>query len=274
MEEILFYLKQTIPYTKWGWFVFTGDLVLVYFLTYQLLKWIKQTHSSNLVRGLLIVFLFYSSSRILGFKTLNWIVEKIATALILIAIIVFQPELRRFLERVGTGKLFGYGLAQRDSKSTAIIKQLLKSVESLSKEKIGALIVIEAGTNLNEYIESGISLRAIISSELIRSLFWPKTPTHDGAIIIRDNKIEAAGCLLPLSDTPLQDRRLGTRHRAALALSQLTDAVVIVVSEESGTISLAENGNLTRFLNREALETRLFSLYRESEPSLTKGGRS
>ena len=115
-------------------------------------------------------------------------------------------------------------------------------------------------------------MRASISSELIASLFWPKAPTHDGAVIIRENKIEAAGCLLPLTDTPISDQRLGTRHRAAVGLSKLTDALVIVVSEESGIISLAEHGNLTRFLNREALETRLFDLYREDSGKETHRG--
>ncbi len=206
----------------------------------------------------------YFVSRLFGFLTLNWLLEKLATALILIAIIIFQPELRRFLEKIGSGKLFSPLVeGQREAKSTTVIKHLLKTVEMLSKEKIGALIVSEVGTNLSEYIESGIPIRSHISAELLCTLFWPKSPTHDGAVIIRENKIEAAGCLLPLTDTPLTDGRLGTRHRAAIGLSKLTDAVIIVVSEESGIVSIAENGNLNRFLNKEALETRLFNLYKE-----------
>lgn len=246
-----------------AWALGLIDIILVYYMTYRVLLWMRSTHSIPLIKGLGVVFVAYSVSRFLGFGTLNWLLEKLATALILIVIIIFQPELRRFLEQIGTGRLFSPFLIQANAQSTAVIKQLLKAVDVLSKEKIGALIVIEVGTNLTEYIESGIKIRSVISSELLSSLFWPKTPTHDGAVIIRENKIEAAGCLLPLTDIQISDQRLGTRHRSAVGLSKLTDALVIVVSEESGIISIAEHGNLTRFLNREALETRLFNLYRE-----------
>ncbi len=263
-----------LPHTGWGVVVLLVDLTLVYTLTYYALAWIKQTHSAALIRGLLGIFFGYAVSWFLGFATLNWVLEKIATALILIAIIIFQPELRRFLERLGTGGIFKNTLFQRDTHTTSVIKQLLKGIDFLCKEKIGALIVIEVGSNLSEYIESGIPLKSTISAELIGALFWPNTPTHDGAVVIRNNQIEAAGCLLPLRDAPLQDLRLGMRHRAALGLSQVTDALIIVVSEESGILSLVENGTMTRFLNREALETRLFSLYKEEErhPSSRKKG--
>jgi diadenylate cyclase len=241
---------------------------------YRLLIWVRTTHSGPLLRGLFVIVVIFGISSILHLSTLNWILEKIATALLLIAIIIFQPELRRFLERVGNGLLFSPLIAApKETKSTTVIKHLLKAIDTLSKDKIGALIVIEVSTNLNEYIESGIPIHSKINAELLTTLFWPKTPTHDGAVIIRENKIEAASCMLPLTDSPVTDRRLGTRHRAAIGLSQLTDALVIVVSEESGTISLAENGNLTRFLNREALETRLFNLYREDteKPKISTG---
>jgi diadenylate cyclase len=262
-------ILYTLPQSGWHGVVVCLDLILVFILLYRVLLWIKNTHSGPLVRGLLVVMSVYFLSKVLGLMTLNWILEKLATALIFIAIIIFQPELRRFLERIGSGQLFSPLIGeQRESKGTSVIKHLLKAVELLSKEKIGALIVIEVGTNLSEYIDSGIQVRSHISAELLSTLFWPKSPTHDGAVVIRENKIEAAGCLLPLTDTPLSDGRLGTRHRAAIGLSKLTDAVVIVVSEESGAISLAENGNLNRFLNREALETRLFNLYKEeADPS-------
>ena len=213
--------------------------------------------------------MIYGISQFLHLTTLNWILAKLATVLILITIIIFQPELRRFLERVGSGSLFHSVLntQSKDGYNTTLIKQLLKAVELLSREKIGALIVIEVGTSLSEYIQSGIPVNGTISGDLLSTLFWPKSPTHDGAVIIRGDHIEAAGCLLPLTDTLLTDRRLGTRHRAAIGVSQLTDALVIVVSEESGVISLAEGGNLTRYLTREALETRLFNMYRETGES-------
>ena len=151
----------------------------------------------------------------------------------------------------------------KKAKQPLLIKRILQSVEFLSKNKIGALIVVEQDSPLDEYTESGISINANLTSELICSLFWPGSPTHDGAIIIRGNEILTAGCLLPLTSSQMSDKRLGTRHMSA-GISEETDALVIVVSEETGTISIAEKGNLTRFLNREALETRLFSLYKES----------
>ncbi len=250
------------------WWALALDFSSVFCLVYLFLVWTKHSHSGTLIRGLLIIGSMYGVSIILGLRTLNWLLGHLASALILIVIIIFQPELRRLLERIGSGSLFSkFTPNSRDANHTTIIKHILRSVEALSRDKVGALIVIEVGTNLDEYIESGILLHASISTELLTTLFWPKTPTHDGAVIIRSNKIEASGCLLPLTDTPVSDRRLGTRHRAAIGLSKLTDAIVIVVSEETGTISLAENGNLTRYLNREALETRLFNLYQEDASS-------
>lgn len=244
--------------------VLTVDVILVFLLFYMLLRWIKDTHSLALIRGIFWVLLIYMLSSLLGLSTLNWVLGKFTTVLLLLVIIIFQPELRRFLERIGTpGHLFSPLLEQSEGQYTTVIKSLLRAVELLSKEKVGALVVIEVSTNLSEYIESGIRINGSISPELLATLFWPNSPTHDGAVIIRENRIEAAGCLLPLTDTPVRDRRLGTRHRAALGLTELSDALVIVISEETGVISLAEHGNLTRFLSKEALETRLFNLYKE-----------
>jgi diadenylate cyclase len=254
----------SFPQTQVQWVSLACDLVLVYICTYYALVWVKKTHYAPLIRGLFLVASVYGVTRIFHLNTFNWMLDKLANALILIVIIIFQPELRRFLERMGSGlwlsPLFS---TPQEAKNTTVINQILKAVHILSKEKIGALIAIEVSTNLEDYIASGIPVNSTINAELVTALFWPKSPTHDGAVIIRESRIEAAGCLLPLTDTPISDRRLGTRHRAAIGLSQLTDALVIVVSEETGIISLAENGNLMRYLTREALETRLFNLYRE-----------
>jgi len=251
------------PHTPLQWVEAGLDWLIVSFLIYKTLIWIKNTRSGPLVRGLFAFFIIFLASRFLGLLTLNWLLEKLSVAFILVAIIVFQGDIRRALEKIGTGSLFTPLLAPPENQNTAIIKHILKAVSILAKEKIGALIVIEVGSNLAPYAQSGIPVQAPISSDLLASLFWPKSPTHDGAVILRENRIEAAGCLLPLTDTLLSDRRLGTRHRAAIGLSQLTDAVIVVISEESGVISLAETGNLTRYLTREALESRLFNLYRE-----------
>ncbi len=252
------------------WLVATVDFCLVYLLIYRLLVWISETHAESLVRGLLVVLALYAASFTLQLTTLNWVLGKFATVLLLLILIVFQPELRRFLERIGSGRLLTPFMIHEDDQHLSVIKQLLRAVDILSKERVGGLIVIELGSNLNEYIQSGIRVHAHISGELLASLFWPKSPTHDGAVILRESRIAAAGCLLPLTDATLQDRRLGTRHRAAMGLSEVSDALVIVISEETGVISLAERGNLTRYLNKQALETRLFSLYKE-ESSVSGG---
>lgn len=238
-----------------------ADIAIVYYLIYRFILWIKATQAVRLLLGLFWVFGFYFVSLLLGFKVLNWILEILSTVVLLLFIIIFQPEIRRFLECLGSGRMF-LPLMTANHDSTVIIKQLLQGIDRLSKQKIGGLIVIENGSNLDEYIDSGVALDAAISSELIVSLFWPGNLTHDGAVIIRENKIAAAGCLLPLTNTMISDRRLGTRHRAALGLAEKSDSLVIVVSEETGIISFAENGALIRYLNREALETRLFNLYK------------
>ena len=245
------------------WVVAVIDFGLVYLLVYRLLVWISETHAESLVRGLLVILALYAVSFTLQLTTLQWLLGKFATVVLLVVLIVFQPELRRFLERIGSGRLFTPFMIQDEDQYLSVIKQLLRAVDILSKERVGGLIAIELGTNLNEYIQSGIRIQAHISGELLASLFWPKSPTHDGAVILRDSRVAAAGCLLPLTDAALQDRRLGTRHRAAMGLSEVSDALVIVISEETGVISLAERGNLTRYLNKQALETRLFSLYKE-----------
>lgn len=254
-------------YEAINWLPTILDLFIVYFLIYKCLIWINKTHAESLTKGLLVIFFLYMISHVLGLTTLNWLLGKFATVLVILIIIIFQPELRRFLERIGSGNMFNTLILPGNTQSTAIIQQLLKSIDTLSKNKIGALIVIEISSNLKDYIETGIQIKGAITAELINSLFWPGSPTHDGAVIIQENKIAAAGCLLPLTDTNLKDRRLGTRHRSALGLSEVTDAIVIIISEETGVITLAENGSLTRFLTKEAIETRLFNLYKEAKSS-------
>ncbi|MFC1617112.1 diadenylate cyclase CdaA [Candidatus Margulisiibacteriota bacterium] len=245
------------------------DFIIVYIIIYYFLLWTKATKAINLVRGMIFIFVVYFASFVLKLTTLNWLLGKFTTVLILLVIIIFQPELRRILDKVGRGRLFG-PLLSTELQGPVIIKQILKAVDQLSQKKIGALIAIEISSNLGEYIESGLEVNALLTSDLLINLFWPLTPTHDGAVVIRNNRILAAGCLLPLTDTKVADRRLGTRHRAAIGLSEETDAIVIVISEETGIMSLAENGNLTRFLTKEALETRLFNLYSEETPAERK----
>lgn len=250
--------------SHWQYVTDFVDVFLVYLLIYRLLIWTKNTHTFNLIRGLIALFVLFMISRWMGFSTLNWIVGNLTTVLVFILIIIFQPELRRFLESVGTmGNLFSPTLIQGKGQGATVIRQLLRAIEQLSKNKIGSLIVIELGTDLSEYLESGIKIDAHISADLLISLFWGGSPTHDGAVVLRQNRIDYAGCLLPLTATRLDDRRLGTRHRAGLGLSERSDALVIIISEETGVVSMAEKGVLNRYLTKEALETRLFNLYKE-----------
>ena len=239
------------------------DFVLVYLLTYRLLSWLKKSHAMNLIKGVLIVVTIYLASVLLNLTILNWVLEKFTTVILIVVVIIFQPELRKFLEKIGsTGKLFEIASTVKKEEVAPLIQQILKSVDFLSKEKIGAIIVIEGTIDLKQYSETGVRINGELNSEILSSIFWPGSPTHDGAVILKGAKIVSAGCFLPITENPIQDRRLGTRHRAALGISEVSDAVVIVISEENGVISLIESSTMTRYLTKEALESRLFSIYK------------
>lgn len=239
------------------------DFIAVYIIVYYLLKWSVQTRSFTMVKGLLVVFAVYIASRFLMLPTLSWVLNGLFVPIVVVLMIVFQSEIRRFLDQLGRPDRLFKALPISENRRTTIVKNLLKSMSLLSSEKIGALIVIEQSTHLGDYVESGIPIDAEITSDLLVTLFWPSTPTHDGAVIIRGDRIVSAGCLLPLTDTPLTDRRLGTRHRAAMGLSEITDAVIFVVSEEQGIVSIAEHGELNRHQTKESLAERLFQIYAE-----------
>jgi diadenylate cyclase len=241
------------------------DVLIVAIALYQVFVWLKGTAGMQLLRGLFIIFIIYMAAQQFGLRTLNWLMEKFVTVILIIIIIVFQPELRRALERIGRGKIFSKIGLSFATKSSAVVRQIIDAVEKCSEEKIGGLIVIEVNTGLNEFLETGIPIDAPVSEELLITILTKGTPLHDGAIIIQGDRIVAAGCLLPLSESMLLDRRLGTRHRAAVGMSEQSDALVIVISEATGTISVAENGHLNRFLTKELLEERLFEIYKPNK---------
>lgn len=247
------------------WMLDVIDITIVAVFLYYLILWLRGTQAVNLLRGLILLALIYLAARILDLYTINWLFEKFAAAILVVLIIVFQPELRRTLERLGRG-IFFKRLGFSPPASSIYIRSLLRAVEYLVENKVGSIIVIERNSGLSEYTESGTRLDALLSSELLISIFERQSPLHDGAVILQGDRIAAAGCLLPLSESSLLDKRLGTRHRAAVGLSELTDAFVTVVSETTGTISVAENGYLTRFMTREMLEEKLFLMYREQYP--------
>lgn len=238
------------------------DISIVTVLFYYILLWLKGTRAIPLIRGLIVILLIYLAGRVMGLYTINWLFEKFVAVIAVMLVVLFQPELRRTLERFGRGRLLGtLGFAPTPHGSF-YVRNIVRAVEQLSESKVGALIVLERITGLTEYLESGVRLDAMLSAELLVSIFNPRSPLHDGAVVIQGDRVLAASCLLPLSESRLLDKRLGTRHRAAVGISELSDAFVIVVSEKSGIISLAENGYLTRYLTKDQLEERLFSLYK------------
>lgn len=233
------------------------DILLVWFVIYKILTLIKGTKAVQLLKGIFVIIIIRIITEYLGLTTLGWMTNQVIDYGFLAIIIIFQPELRRALEQLGRGKLFARSGMQEDEERDRLISAMIKSISYMAKRRIGALISIEKDTGLNDYIETGIQMNSDISSELMINVFIPNTPLHDGAVIIQKNRIAAAACYLPLSESPFISKELGTRHRAAIGISEVTDAVTIIVSEETGGISLTVNGEIHRDLSMEEFEQRL-----------------
>lgn len=237
------------------------DVLLVWFVIYQLIKIIKGTKAVQLLKGIFVIIIVRVLTGFFGLNTLKWMMDQVLLWGFLAVIIIFQPELRRALEQIGRGRLFARTMLQEEEERERIIGALSKSVNYMAKRRIGALISIEKETGLSEYVETGTSLNSDLSSELLINIFIPNAPLHDGAVIIQSNKIAAAGCYLPLSESPFISKDLGTRHRAAIGLSEVTDAITIIVSEETGAISLATDSDLYRDISIEKFEERLRKMW-------------
>jgi diadenylate cyclase len=237
------------------------DVLLVWYVIYKALTLIKGTKAVQLLKGLLIIVLAKFATYVFGLDTLDWLLQEVIDWGFLAIIIIFQPEIRRALEQIGRGKLFQRATNQQDDEQTRLVEAMKKSVSYMAKRRIGALISIEKDTGLNEYVETGIKMDSHITSELIINIFIPNTPLHDGAVVIQKNKISAAACYLPLSESAFISKELGTRHRAALGLSEVTDAITVVVSEETGAISITANGNLHRNLSIQEFEELLRKMW-------------
>lgn len=233
------------------------DILLVWFVIYKILTLIKGTKAVQLLKGIFVIIIIRIITEYLGLTTLGWMTNQVIDYGFLAIIIIFQPELRRALEQLGRGKLFARSGMQEEEERDRLISAMTKSISYMAKRRIGALISIEKDTGLNDYIETGIQMNSDISSELLINVFIPNTPLHDGAVIIQKNRIAAAACYLPLSESPFISKELGTRHRAAIGISEVTDAVTVIVSEETGGISLTVNGELHRDLSMEEFEQRL-----------------
>lgn len=233
------------------------DILVVTYIIYRLLMVIRGTKAVQLLKGIVVILVVSVVSKYLGLVTLHWLMQGAITYGFLAIIIIFQPELRRALEQLGRGGFFGRGGTQEEEDIERSIEATVKAVAYMAKRRIGALISIERQTGLSDYVETGIALNARLTYQLLVNIFIPNTPLHDGAVIVKNNKVVAAACYLPLSESPFISKELGTRHRAALGISEVTDSITVVVSEETGGISLTKNGELHRDIDEETLKSLL-----------------
>jgi diadenylate cyclase len=236
------------------------EIGILWFVIYRIFLFLKGTKAVYLLRGLIILIISFFIFQKLGFFVLSWLLTKFFAFFLILIVIIFQPELREGLIRLGKRHLFAIEPKKEEIEKT--LREIVSAVGILSRKKIGALIAIKREMGLKNYIESGVILNADITSELLQNIFYPSAPLHDGGVIVDGTKIVSAACLFPLSDNPNLDKTLGMRHRAGVGLSEHSDAVVIIVSEETGAISLAINGQLSRNLTANDLFTILKGQFR------------
>ena len=244
------------------------DILIVAFLLYELLMLTRETRASAVLKGLVTLVLASWVSDLLGLTALNWILLNIVNNGAVVLVILFQPELRKALEQIGRGAIRDSSRLNDQEENEHVVREITGCLLSLSRRRVGALLVFEQKIGLKDVIETGTRLDSHISSALLENIFEPNTPLHDGAVVIRGNRIMAAACILTLSEGKSISRELGTRHRAALGVTETTDAITLIVSEETGIISMAKGGRLTRHLDRTGLEQVLFTMYRQKENSL------
>lgn len=237
------------------------DMGIMAVLIYQLFLITRRTRSMQVFKGLLMLVLASYISEMLGLVSINYLLHSVLSNGILVLLVLFQPEVKRTLEHLGRSANMSRNKEQDESATP--IEEITKCLQRLSRRRVGALVVIEQKTGLQEFIDTGTRLDAVISAGLLENIFEPNTPLHDGAVIIRGDRIEAAACILTLSDNNAISHDLGTRHRAALGVSESTDALVLIVSEETGIISLAQNGRLARHLDADAIRKVLRTVYQQ-----------
>lgn len=242
------------------------DIAIVAVCIYKLYMMIKETRAEQLVKGLVIIFIFVKISDSLKLYTVNWVLENMMTALAIMIIVVFQAELRKILETIGRSNILTKSFADiRGEKVDKCVEEIVHAVFSLSRQKIGALIIFERSTGLGDVVETGTVLNSAISSELLINIFIPNTPLHDGAVVIKNDTIKAAACFLPLSTEQSISKELGTRHRAAIGMSEKSDCLALIVSEETGGISIAEHGKINRYVDEPTLTKILTKLYNDQD---------
>lgn len=257
-------MLQQIARMQWTDYL---DIALVALLIYKLLPLLKTPSTMRIARAVIVVVLISGLTELLNLYTINFILNQFLAVGILAVIILFQPELRRMLDRLGSVRLRSFFASSKPMpEMDAVINQTVMACEVMSREKVGALIVFARESRLDEYFKTGTQIDGIVSEQLLRNIFFPKAALHDGAMIIRDGRVAAAGCVLPLSENSHLSADLGTRHRAGVGMSEVSDAVVVIVSEETGTISVAIGGMLKRHLASQTLEKLLHNELCPDEP--------
>ncbi|MHB8928784.1 MAG: diadenylate cyclase CdaA [Bacillota bacterium] len=230
------------------------DIVIVAYVVYRLFILIRGTRAVQLIKGVIVLVIATTISGWLHFYTINWLMRQAQVMLLVALPVVFQPELRRALEQIGRGRLFARSyMFLGDEELRKVIEQVTRAAELLAKNKTGAIIVVERATGLKDIAETGTKIDGVVSAEFLINIFVPKTPLHDGAVIVRGDRIVAAGCFLPMTERQDLERELGARHRSALGITEHSDALAVVVSEETGSISLANAGKLIRHLDPKTL---------------------
>ncbi len=238
------------------------DILIVAVIIYELLLLTRHTRGSALLKGLFLLFLIVILSNILGLTSLNWLLLAVLQNGAIVLVVLFQPELRKALERMGRSRLITKGSHRNaDEDTEVIIEEIVQTVVDLSRRRVGALLVFERKTGLQDVVETGTMLNSEISAPLLENIFEPNTPLHDGAVVIRDDRVMAAACILPLAEASGVIRGLGTRHRAAVGITENTDAAVIVVSEQTGIVSFAADGTLKRPFTVEDIKAFLHEFY-------------
>jgi diadenylate cyclase len=235
-------------------FIDAVDIAVVAVVFYQFYMLIKRTRAVQLVKGVMVLLAVSLLAKYFQLRAVSWLLNQLLQMFVIAIPVVFQPELRKALEQLGRGSFFTrHPLTSATDHLEQIVEELVRCTQVLSKNRIGALIVFERKTGIQDFVETGIKIDGVVSSEFLVNIFIPNTPLHDGAVIIRQDRVAAAGCFLPLSVNPNIQKDLGTRHRAALGLTEITDALAIIVSEETGAISVGIDGTLSRFMDDKML---------------------
>lgn len=281
MDVIWTFIQSTLnrfyfPDLKWTDIL---DILIIAYIVYHIIVWVNSSRAKTLIRGIIVVALFLLFAVIARLNTILWIAKNLINVIMLAIVILFQPELRRALDELGRKnyisnffKSFNPKAMEEKSLDDRTIYELVKTSIQLSKDKTGALMVIERDTPLGEYINTGISIDAVVSQQLLVNIFEKNTPLHDGAVIIRKDRVVAATCYLPLTDAKDITKELGTRHRAGIGISEVSDSLTIIISEETGSISVASKGKLYQNLDEDALRKQLskFQVARNERSSMTK----